>query len=80
VPTHLKPLGSDIAGVHSVATASKGNLYTIETYEGRRAQKLAYKRIGTVPAGTEQGVLKCCVRRIPMRFSRKGLGGRRAFF
>ena len=39
--------------VHSIATDSKGNLYTTETYEGRRLQKFAYKGIGAVPK--EQG-------------------------
>jgi DNA-binding beta-propeller fold protein YncE len=35
--------------VHSIATDSKGNLYTTETYEGKRVQKFAYKGIGSVP-------------------------------
>jgi autonomous glycyl radical cofactor GrcA len=43
-------------GVHSVAIDSKGNLYTTETYEGKRVQKFVYKGIGTVPRGY-QGVL-----------------------
>jgi hypothetical protein len=43
-------------GVHSVATDSKGNLYTTETYEGKRLQKFVFKGVGTVKAG-EQGVL-----------------------
>jgi DNA-binding beta-propeller fold protein YncE len=43
-------------GVHSVATDSKGNLYTTETYEGKRLQKFVYKGIGAVPRGN-QGVL-----------------------
>ena len=43
-------------GVHSIATDSKGNLYTTETYEGKRVQKFVYKGIGTVPRGY-QGVL-----------------------
>jgi DNA-binding beta-propeller fold protein YncE len=42
--------------VHSVATDSKGNLYTTETYEGKRVQKFNFKGIGTVPAAN-QGVL-----------------------
>jgi DNA-binding beta-propeller fold protein YncE len=29
--------------VHSIATDSKGNLYTVETYEGKRVQKFVYK-------------------------------------
>jgi hypothetical protein len=43
-------------GVHSIATDSKGNLYTTETYEGKRVQKFVYKGVGAVPAGS-QGVL-----------------------
>lgn len=42
-------------GVHSIATDSKGNLYTTETYEGKRLQKFVYQGIGTVAAG-DQGV------------------------
>jgi len=41
-------------GVHSIATDSKGNVYTAETYEGKRLQKFVYKGIGRVPA--QQGV------------------------
>jgi DNA-binding beta-propeller fold protein YncE len=43
-------------GVHSIASDSKGNLYTTETYEGKRVQKFNYKGIGSVPLGY-QGVL-----------------------
>jgi DNA-binding beta-propeller fold protein YncE len=43
-------------GVHSLASDSKGNVYTTETYEGKRVQKFIYKGIGTVPRGY-QGVL-----------------------
>ena len=39
--------------VHSIATDSKGNIYTTETYEGKRVQKFVYKGIGAVPR--EQG-------------------------
>lgn len=35
-------------GVHSIATDSRGNLYTTETYEGKRVQKFVYKGIGAV--------------------------------
>jgi len=42
--------------VHSVATDSKGNLYTAETYEGKRVQKFNFKGVGAVPAAN-QGVL-----------------------
>lgn len=34
--------------VHSVATDSKGNVYTSETYEGKRIQKFNYKGTGPV--------------------------------
>ena len=37
-------------GVHSIATDSKGNLYTTETYEGKRLQKFVLKCMGRVPA------------------------------
>lgn len=42
-------------GAHSIATDSKGNIYTTETYEGRRLQKFTYKGIDRVPR--EQGVV-----------------------
>ena len=32
--------------VHSIASDSKGNFYTTETYEGKRVQKFVYKGIG----------------------------------
>ena len=41
--------------VHSIATDSEGNIYTTETYEGKRVQKFVYKGIGQVPAN--QGVV-----------------------
>jgi DNA-binding beta-propeller fold protein YncE len=43
-------------GVHSIATDSKGNIYTTETYEGKRVQKFVYKGMGAVTKA-EQGVL-----------------------
>ena len=42
-------------GVHSIATDSKGNIYTTETYEGKRVQKFVYKGLGT--AEENQGVV-----------------------
>ena len=43
-------------GVHSIATDSKGNIYTTETYEGKRLQKFTYK--GVAPAERkDQGVV-----------------------
>jgi DNA-binding beta-propeller fold protein YncE len=35
-------------GVHSIATDSKGNIYTTETYEGKRVQRFVYKGMGPV--------------------------------
>jgi len=43
-------------GVHSIATDSKGNIYTTETYEGKRLQKFVAKGVGSVRRGN-QGVL-----------------------
>ncbi len=43
-------------GVHSIATDSKGNLYTTETYEGKRLQKFVYKGLRAVTR-REQGVV-----------------------
>ena len=42
-------------GVHNLATDSKGNLYTTETYTGARLQRFLYKGVGPV-AKPEQGV------------------------
>ena len=36
--------------VHSIATDSQGNIYTTETYEGKRVQKFVYKGLGPVTA------------------------------
>jgi DNA-binding beta-propeller fold protein YncE len=41
--------------VHSIATDSKGNIYTTETYEGKRLQKFTYKGVGAV--ARNQGVV-----------------------
>jgi DNA-binding beta-propeller fold protein YncE len=41
--------------VHSIATDSHGNIFTTETYEGKRVQKFVFKGIGRVPAN--QGVV-----------------------
>ena len=41
--------------VHSIATDSKGNIYTTETYEGKRVQKFVYMGMGQVVA--DQGVI-----------------------
>jgi hypothetical protein len=42
--------------VHSIATDSKGNIYTTETYRGQRVQKFVYKGMGPVTK-QDQGVL-----------------------
>lgn len=36
-------------GVHSIATDSKGNIYTTETYTGKRLQKFQFKGVSAVP-------------------------------
>ena len=43
-------------GVHSIATDSKGNIYTTETYEGKRVQKFVFKGMGPITR-PNQGVL-----------------------
>jgi DNA-binding beta-propeller fold protein YncE len=43
-------------GVHSIATDSKGNLYTTETYRGQRLQKFVYKGLAPVTK-KDQGVV-----------------------
>jgi hypothetical protein len=43
-------------GVHSIGTDSKGNIYTTETYEGKRIQKFVYKGLKPVTK-PNQGVL-----------------------
>ena len=42
-------------GVHSVATDSQGNLYTTETYEGKRLQRFLFKGVAPVTR-FDQGV------------------------
>ena len=39
---------SQFFGVHSIATDSRGNIYTTETYEGKRLQKFVFKGLGRV--------------------------------
>jgi DNA-binding beta-propeller fold protein YncE len=43
-------------GVHSIAIDSKGNLYTTETYEGKRIQRFLYKGMAPVTK-KDQGVV-----------------------
>ena len=40
-------------GVHSIATDSKGNIYTTETYTGKRLQKFVYKGLAPVTTKTQ---------------------------
>ena len=42
-------------GVHNLATDSKGNLYTAETYTGARVQRFIFKGVGPVTK-MDQGV------------------------
>lgn len=37
-------------GVHSIATDSSGNIYTTETYEGKRLQKFVYRGLAPIEA------------------------------
>jgi hypothetical protein len=39
-------------GVHSIATDSKGNLYTTETYTGKRLQKFVNKGLAAITKPT----------------------------
>jgi hypothetical protein len=43
-------------GVHSIAVDSQGNIYTTETYEGKRVQKFVFRGLAAIP-GEAQGVL-----------------------
>ena len=43
-------------GVHSIATDSQGNVYTTETYEGKRLQKFVFRGLEPIPEA-EQGPL-----------------------
>ena len=42
--------------MHSIATDSKGNIYTTETYEGKRVQRFVYKGMRPVTK-RDQGVV-----------------------
>lgn len=39
--------------VHSIDTDSQGNIYTTETYEGKRLQKFTFMGMGSVPPGSD---------------------------
>ncbi|MFW6206556.1 MAG: hypothetical protein ACOC5J_01330 [Gemmatimonadota bacterium] len=43
--------------VHSIVTDSEGNIFTTETYEGKRVQKFTYLGLGEVERGSDQGVV-----------------------
>ena len=38
-------------GTHSIVTDSQGNIFTTETYEGKRVQKHVYRGMGPAPSG-----------------------------
>ena len=40
-------------GVHSIAVDSRGNVYTTETYEGKRVQKFVFRGFGAVGHGVQ---------------------------
>ena len=42
--------------VHSIALDSQGNIYTTETFEGKRLQKFVYKGLGPVPSPNQGAV------------------------
>jgi len=44
-------------GVHNLATDSRGNLYTAETYTGARVQRFIFKGVGPVTSA-DQGVVR----------------------
>jgi DNA-binding beta-propeller fold protein YncE len=44
-------------GVHSIETDSEGNIYTTETWEGKRVQKFIYRGMGMVEKGSDQAEL-----------------------
>ncbi|MCH7823443.1 MAG: hypothetical protein IH849_01460 [Acidobacteria bacterium] len=39
--------------VHSIDTDSQGNIYTTETYEGKRVQKFIFMGMGSIPPGSD---------------------------
>jgi len=43
-------------GVHSIAVDSQGNIYTTETYEGKRVQKFVFRGLAPIP-GESQGAV-----------------------
>ena len=43
-------------GVHSIVTDSQGNIYTTETFEGKRVQKFVYKGLGPVTSRNQGAV------------------------
>jgi DNA-binding beta-propeller fold protein YncE len=43
--------------VHSIAMDSKGNIYTTETFDGRRLQRFMYKGMQSVEKGKDQGTV-----------------------
>ena len=54
--------------LHNVATDSKGNLYTVETYQGRRLQRFLFK--GLAPVTTKQQGVRLAVDTLRPRIKR----------
>ena len=48
---HRRPQPGQFRGVHSIAVDSKGNIYTTETYTGKRLQKFVFKGMGAPQKG-----------------------------
>ena len=44
-------------GVHSIETDSQGNIFTTETWEGKRLQKFVYRGMGQVEQGSDRAEL-----------------------
>jgi hypothetical protein len=40
-------------GVHSIAVDSQGNIYTTETYEGKRVQKFVFQGLAPIPSESQ---------------------------
>ena len=51
-----RPAAREFYAVHSIATDSKGNIFTTETYRGQRVQKFVYKGLAPVTK-KDQGVV-----------------------
>jgi hypothetical protein len=43
-------------GVHSIAVDSQGNIYTTETYEGKRVQKFVFRGLAPISSESQGAV------------------------